>query len=278
VNEIYAVDPEAPKDLQDLRSLLERFGPSNGRFVGRYPEDWISMLQDRFSSLSGLDRSRLSILIQRHRDTLMSVQEKYFRSKSWRENAKTTHQFKKILASSPNTEGLPTLEEFLWDDSEADSSRGEFIPMTIQSYCGACYPLFAISSEVHITDRFFHLRRDSGDLDRKRLNLLNSMVKLAESSGRCRHLVIHFELPNHTKESHYEPQLISDLKCLQEDTTIEIGYDIHHVLQHGRYIFSIKGGLHFDHGLQLDHAGLNHIHWLSQVELRGIHKAFGMAL
>ena len=278
MNEIYGVDPDAPKDLQELRSMFERFGPASGRFIGRYPDDWLSLLESRFTNLSGLDRSRMSLLLQRHRDTLLGVEGQYFRSRSWSENARLVRQFKKVLGSSPNPHGLPTLDDFLWDDSEVDSSRGTFIPMTVSAYCTACAPLFEISSEVHITDRFLRLRHDSGHLDRRRLDLIRSMAHQAERSGRCSTLFLHFELPNFSPEAAYDDQLKRDLGSIQADTRVQIYFDIHSRLQHGRYVFSVKGGLQFDHGLQLDATGSNHIHWLSVGELRPIQRVFGLAV
>jgi hypothetical protein len=278
VNEIFGIDPEAPKDLQELRSLFERFGPSSGRFIARYPDDWLSMIGSRFSSLSGLDRSRLSLLMQRHRDTLLTIEAQYFRTKTWTDNAKCTRELKKVLAKNPNADDLPTLEDFLWDTSEVDSSRGAFIPMTIEAYSAACAPLLSISSEVHVADRYFHLRRDTGDLDRQKVDLIRALIRAADSGGRCKMIIFHFELPKTMAEDRFEERLQSDLEAIEPDSRVSIQFDIHRTMKHGRYIFSIKGGLQFDHGFLLDRSKQNHVHWLSIGELKPIHSAFGLAL
>ena len=278
MNEIYGVDPEAPRDLQELRSLFERFGPSNGRFIGRFPEDWLPNLESRFSHLFGLDRSRLSLLMQRHRDTLISIDAPYFRAKDWCENAKSTRLFQKVLSKNPNSQSFPTLEEFLWDDSESDSSRGAFVPMSVDAYCKACAPLLTISSEIHLADRFFQLRRDSGELNRLGISLLRGLLQKFDSNSKKRSLFIHFELPRYISEDRYEEQLQGDLESLQNETRVEILYDIHEQMNHGRYIFSIKGGLQFDHGFLIDRSKENHVHWLSSGELRPILAAYGLAL
>jgi hypothetical protein len=278
MNEIYGVDPDAPKDLQELRSLFERFGPSNGRFIGRFPDDWLQNLERRFSHLSGLDRSRLTILVQRHQDTLLDINAPYSRTKEWGENAKNTRLFQKALSKSPNSQSLPTLEEFLWDDSEADSSRGGFLPMTVDAYCNACAPLLAISSETHLADRFFQLRRDSGELNRSGISLLRGLLQKLDSYSKKRSLFIHFELPRYISEDRYEERLQGDLESLQNETNVGILYDIHEQMNHGRYIFSIKGGLQFDHGFLIDRTKENHVHWLSSGELRPILASFRLAL
>lgn len=278
MNEIYGVDPEAPKDLQELRSMFERFGPSNGRFIGRYPEDWLSILESKFASLAGLDRSRLSVLLHRHRDTLLAIESQYFRTKDWADNAKNTRLFKKILSTSPNKKALPTLEEFLWDEVELDSSRGAFIPMTIEAYGQACRPLFTISSEVHMADRYFQLRRESGDLDRLKMSLLAGFLQMMEKIGKTRTLCLHFEQPKNFSRTRYEEVLKGDLDFLQADTSIDITYCAHRQMKHGRYIFSIKGGLQFDHGFRLERERDNHVHWLSTAELKPIYHTYGLAV
>lgn len=277
MNEIYGIDPEAPKDLGELRALLERFGPCNGRFIGRYPDDWYDLLGIKFSDLSGLDRSRFNRLLHLHRDSLLRTTVQYRRTKTWRENIKDSRQFHKVLVAEPNDGVFSTLEEFLWDDSEIDSSRGDHIPATIEAYCVACAPLFSISSEVHMADRFFRLRRESGDLDRQKFSLIRGVLEKAKSVGRCQTLVVHFEQPAYISEKRCEEQIERDLGLIQSETDIELTYDIHKSLTHGRYIFSIKGGLQFDHGFLLDRYKVNHVHWLSTGELRPIHKLFGIS-
>jgi hypothetical protein len=38
-------------------------------------------------------------------------------------------------------------------------------------------------------------------------------------------------------------------------------------VNHGRYFFSLKGGLQFDNGFELNSTNHNHVHWLSKNEL-----------
>ena len=48
-------------------------------------------------------------------------------------------------------------------------------------------------------------------------------------------------------------------------------------MKHGRYIFSIKGGLQFDYGFEIfGSKKTNHVHWLSQPELLPIQKIYGL--
>ena len=49
MNEIIGIDPVAPSDIKDLKSLLEMFGLSNGRFIANYPADWELILRQNLN-------------------------------------------------------------------------------------------------------------------------------------------------------------------------------------------------------------------------------------
>ena len=42
MNEIYAVDPAAPKDGEELMNLVRLFGPTEGRFLYDFPCEWLN--------------------------------------------------------------------------------------------------------------------------------------------------------------------------------------------------------------------------------------------
>ncbi len=291
MNELYGVDPEAPMDIRDLKALLDRFGLANGRFIGRYPDDWVAMLESHFTRFQDVDRARLNRLLVLHKDAFLSTPATYMRSKTWPENASKTRgqavRFHKIFAREGNDADLPTLSSYLWDsDEDVGASRGSHIQMTASAYANACRPLFEWSSEVHLADRFFQLRRDDGQIDRNRSAVLRDLLRCANELGHCQTFILHFKSVKHMSEKEYEAGLIRDLQQLADEAGIRtsgpdgmmINYDIHDSLGHGRYIFSIKGGLQFDHGFDLDRQKLNHVHWLGSGELLPIHQLFGLAL
>jgi hypothetical protein len=288
MNEIFAVDPEGPSDLRDLRALLDRFGLANGRLIARYPQDWRQMLEYHFRHLSGLDRSRLSRLLQLHRDSLLDSAEPYFRSRSWTENVSAAmrdgSRFGRVLARSPNADGLETLESFLWSSEEDLSlSREEYIPMTSRAYIEACRPLFELSSEIHLVDRFFRLRFDGVQRDHKRWRLLVEFLREINRIGRCERFVVYFDCPAHLPEDDFLIQLESDLNLVRSDAGLgagglEVGYDVRDDFDHGRYIFSVKGGLQFDNGFAVGHREKNHVRWMSTSGLRPLLIKYGLAI
>ena len=282
MNEIYGIDPASLRDLRDLKVLFSRFGLAHGRFISRYPSDWDRELFSAFSELSELDRSRLTRLIQLHQDALLKSFAPFNRSKSWSKNAAEQRlrmkSFDRILAKNPNEENFDTLENYLWgDDDDPADSRGAFIEMTPESYANACSPLFERSSEVHLSDRFFQLRNKSGDMNRKRWSVLRALVRKAAQSSNCREFVLHFELPPEISVKNFEMKMEEDLDDIANEFSFDFSYDIRDAMHHGRYIFSIHGGLQFDHGFEITYGQKNHVHWLSSSELSHLHVYYGLA-
>lgn len=282
MNEIYGIDPSSPKDLKDLKALFTRFGLAHGQFISRYPSDWERELFTSFSELSELDRARLTRLIQLHQTALLTSSTPFNRSKTWARNVAEQRlrlrAFDRILAGNPNEENFETLEDYLWgEDDDPGASRGAFIDMTPECYANACAPLFECSSEVHVSDRFFHLRNQSGVMNRRRWSVLRALVGKASASTKCRLLVLHFEQPPVVSVKNFEIKLEEDLEEIANEFSFDFSYDIRDSMHHGRYIFSIHGGLQFDHGFEITHGQKNHVHWLSSSELSHLHVYYGLA-
>ncbi len=282
MNEIYGIDPSSPKDLKDLKALFTRFGLTHGRFISRYPSDWELALFTSFSDLSELDRARLSRLIQSNQTAFLRSTTPFNRSKTWSRNVAEQRMraraFDRILAKNPNDENFETLENYLWgEDDDPGDSRGAFINMTPECYANACAPLFECSSEVHVSDRFFHLRNQFGGMNRRRWSVLRALVGKAAASTKCRLFVLHFEQPSAVSVKNFEMNLENDLEEIGNEFSFNFSYDIRSAMHHGRYIFSIHGGIQFDHGFEITHGQKNHVHWLSSRELNHLHIYYGLA-
>ena len=100
------------------------------------------------------------------------------------------------------------------------------------------------------------------------------LISLASSTDRCERMVLHLneeKFFTDTLESRLQEDL---LQARRESGRSDL--DITYTFEdrrgtHGRYIFSIKGGLQFDHGFDTDGrdpSKRNHVHWLSHSELK----------
>lgn len=275
MNEIYAIDPRAPEDFKDIKFMLGRFGMREGRFIGKYPSDWIELVLGNLQKCADLDRSRLIRILDLHKNEMIDVEGDFIRSRDWLDNvsARSTggNGFSKILTTDPNPLNLESLRSFLWDEiSSSDESRGAHIPMEVNAYLSAVRPLFVLCAEVHLADPYFQLRRDGVHIDRGRSLVLREFLRSADNLGKCESFIIHFSREMSKKESEQERSIESDLNHFISDLgirNIQIGFDIKEDMPHGRYIFSTKGGLQFDHGFEPRRGKTNHVHWLSQKEL-----------
>jgi len=277
MNEIYAIDPSAPQDLKDIKAMLDQFGLANGRFIANLPDEWIELLKQNVQHFKGLDQSRFFRLLELHKDALLSIDINFKRAKSWNENAIAAKDARigisKVLGADPNSFGFETLQKFLWVDELVGDSRGAHIPMTIESYTRAISPLLELSTEVHLVDPFFNLRRLNGELHRGKEALLRGFLMEAEKSKRCEVFKIHFKLQGEESINFQKSKIEADLTYICEQVNLKkvaIQYTLNEEIGHGRYIFSIKGGLQFDHGFEPLKDKKNHVHWLSKSELEPI--------
>ena len=281
MNEIFGIDPNSPADIKDLKYMLDLFGLSNGRFIASYPHDWENLLRSKFNQLGDLDRTRVNRLLEIHKDATLKIDGDYRRSKNWIDNAvelqQTKKKFSKLFSVEGNPYKVPTLQSLLWNDNGYISDgRGAHIPMTVQSYCDAARPLFAFSSEVHLIDPYFSLRRENGDRDHRRWKVLSGFFSEAKKSERCDSFCIHLSEQRFPSLSLID-KFVEDIEQIRQEVafeTLNLTYLIDDEKIHGRYLFSVKGGLQFDHGFDTDLRTRNHVHWLSSNELEPLLNTF----
>ena len=286
MNEVFAIDPTSPEDYKDFSGMLKSFGLSNGRFIAKYPIDWITMLLAHSESLKGLDQTRFKRLLEVHSDAILEIDAEYRRTKPWINNALDILPIKikktLILSPSPPPAGIKSLQDFLWgNESEVNNSIGGHIPMTIESYSNTIRPLLKLSTEVHMVDQFFNLRNGlNKDIDK--FNLLSTLLKEADQSNHCEYFKIHFLRKNGVSDKVQSDQIVNDLEEIidtQKLVNVQPDFTLNdkNKMKHGRYIFSIKGGLQFDYGFDIfGSKKTNHVHWLSQPELLPIQKLYGL--
>ena len=272
VNEIYAVDPSAIKDSRDFEFLLELFGFSRGRFIAEYPCNWDSFLQREAREMPPLDQARMCRLLQRFKAHTLPSDVTYLTQDSWLCNAlEQRAQFTEIV-TTPNDEGLPSLEDIF---QELADSQGGHISRDVITYKTIIRPLFLTSTEIHIQDQYFNFR------DKRKLDVMHMLFELCAIHGRCTSLVFHLGEEERKHENLSLTRIstgIESLKAQYPALTLSATCTWDGGRIHGRYIFSAKGGLHFDHGFDTDdgkpNRSKNHVHWMSVKELNPLLKIY----
>lgn len=283
MNENYALDPEAPADARELKLLLDQFGLQTGRFLSRYPEDWPTLLLQRLEGASQMERARALDILNRRRGYLVPTTAPYQRSRGWANNAAVAAErhrtFDAVIGQTSNGFGWPSVEQVLYEDDHAlPPGLGAHLPMQAAQYVECVRPLFLASAEVFLVDTYFTLRTRSGERDRGRLRVFVAFLKLAEEARTCEvlRLILARDRIDETEGS--ESRLEDDIGAALEQSgtkRIEVLYEIHDNVGHGRYIFSLHGGLQFDQGFEESRTKRNHVHWLSKPELDPLLERFG---
>lgn len=283
MNERYAVDPDAPANWRELKLLLDQVGMQTGRFLARYPLDWDLFVKEHFAHSSEMDKKRVLELIARRRNVSLACPEEFKRHLAWAENAKKAKAksptvFHDLVSSEGNQAGLKTLQDVLYEPGkEWPSGIGAHIPMNAAEYARYASPLFELSAEVSLVDRFFRLRTETGHWDHRRKRVLESFLKLAESFPKLQSFRLVLELPKNVNQDKFVDTLEEDLDELLSNVNADhfkVDCALMESVGHGRYLLSSSGGLQFDHGFDEDSRKLNHVHWLAMPELEPLLKVY----
>lgn len=185
-NDIFQViiDPCFAIELRDVEDFLNEFGPYNGRYVPRYPNNWAHQLQTHLNDLSinfCQPVKRQAILEKIRRDLpLCSVPVgwKWSSMKCWSENV--SESYKKnadsiiighALDSAPNLTWVNAVEIIRDTRKRSWPFRG-----TITEYTNACRPLLINSPAVYLVDCYLDPFSDVA------FYLLKSLFSMAKGS------------------------------------------------------------------------------------------------
>lgn len=284
MNDLYGLDPTAPSKVKDLKVLADLFGFAHGRFIASYPIDWANLLRRNLVDLSDTDKLKLTSVLKRLSDNTIPVADQYMVTKDWLTNATALqlkkNKFTKIVSKCDESNSGISLEKFLYEDDLPDA-RGCHIIADIKSYEATINPLFLVSTEIHIQDMYFYFWENNKKLFRQ-YEVLRMLISLASSTDRCERMVLHLNEEKFFTDS-LESRLQEDLLQARRESgrsDLDITYTFEdRRCTHGRYIFSIKGGLQFDHGFDTDvrdSSNRNHVHWLSHSELKPLWDRYGI--
>ena len=278
MNNIYAIDPSPEKDLKDLSVLSNLFGFSTGRFIANYPNDWISFLKKTIEQMKPIEKVRAGVLLTKIQKNSLPFDDpslySYKRGSNWISNASELQQ--RLFVFTQVVEAKE-LEKFLHrtdlPDGQGDHiirpiglSHQKWSDLLLLTYERLIDPLFRVSTEIHVQDMHFNFCNENRHRNRGIWNVTNKLIYLADKYKRCEKLIFHLNKDNNEAQNFFNT--FEDIRKEPNAETLEIIYTLEDKkFAHGRYIFSIKGGLQFDHGFNPTNLERNHIHWMSEKEL-----------
>ncbi len=297
MNDVYGIDPSAPSSIEEFTQLLRLFGVGEGRFIGKFPFDWISRFHEHVQSLSPIEQHRL---IQRWVDlgknSLVPVQAigTYKENFGWLENsALIKDDVVKIIGSKKCSAIATPLNEALMSPDGFPDASGAHIERTPKAYAKAARPLMQISPKVVLVDPYFKFRyRDIHDVNKIKFSKrhADSLSALVTEALRWKRVEI-FHLVISEKEALIDDPdastFVSDLteisnRCGAPDNFFT--YDLldpnYSTDRHPRYLLGMHQGLKFDWGFDVDDqksrspTSTNHVEWMGEKVLEPLLKRF----
>lgn len=248
---IFAIEPEAINNWQDLRYALEKFGYSKGLLIARYPKTWMRLVMEacRSRGLGDIELKRIEEKLQSAKDDRLVRIGLPYDGTSWLESVNAEAVLSQLAAVL--VRNRVDLDKFhrIDDASENlfDNRRDFCVKRNANALAETAKYVLAASDQVVLVDPYFQSRR-------KCIKVLNSMLSICAASG---------DLPNHIfifSDHSKDPRQLGEVKLEYENQLNawvqrgvrfsifrmagdQLDQDIH-----ARYLFNQKAGLRFDRG------------------------------
>jgi hypothetical protein len=289
MNEIYAVDPAAPEDARELMHLVRLFGPTEGRFLYDFPSHWRTEALALIEREPEVMKQRATALLHRRRRAFVDPERHVPLRGTWSEAACMLQPRDGLIGprGCPPT-ALP-IDVALYDESALTDSRGKHVLRTPRGLREAAQMLFRISPRIVLVDPYLRLSYlDGGGLRRADRRFKPVLLELLRAAASARTEIMEIFVSKRSSEGESENDFADRLDRLKAEAgaaALQLQYgvleediaDLPGRRQHARYLLGIGSGLHFDHGFDsTDDGSLNHVHWLSESELRPLLLRFGL--
>lgn len=154
------IDPCFALEWRDIVDFLSEFGPFNGRYIPRYPNDWTNRLKDHLEdlSLSSYEPVKRQAMLERIRRELplcsVPIGFNYIQEKSWATNISET--FKNDTPSIIVGDALDPKPFASWveaiDDIRQSRRRSWPFHGIVSEYVEYCRPLLINSPSSYLVD------------------------------------------------------------------------------------------------------------------------------
>lgn len=252
MNERFAAEPATCDSAFELKHLLEKFGPTTGRYLAAYPaQGWEKLLYGHIAEWSDLEQEKAKIVIRRAKEARALVRRSdvpYEERETWVQNVARTQsaqlRFDGVVVSRSSAGVFPSLEEF-----DLPPTTAERVPAKAAEYVRVSRTLLLASPEIHFVDPYL----DPCDSDREAV--LQEMLRVA-ATGRCQSAYIWVredrlkrpvaetvELLGRLARSvgFFSPRLLHLRAFSDAGRSIKV---------HDRYLLSLYGAIRFEHGFQ----------------------------
>lgn len=257
MNELIAIEPAALATLESMRYLMERFGFHEGRFIAEYPNKrWEKMVYEEIDRrLPDVEAKKVKELFVKYRHSagrVASISTSYDQKMPWHTNACAAKQQQVIadaIVEHENDMGLTAAHDIDEEYFTRLGGRQIRVLSSAHEYAKLSERLLATSHEVIFFDPYIITFAN------RFKNVMLEMARVSQRHGKCKLFKIFTLRDRFLKES--DEQVIRGANAFCKaiaDIGVKVELNIlrdigdHHADDHGRYLFSIKGGMQFDHG------------------------------
>lgn len=200
MNNIFAIDPGACEDFKDLKYLLDYFGYSEGRFVGRIPKKWEKMVYSHIADWPDGAKHKASELLIKfcNHHPLLSLGYQYEPERSWLENAmdaKGKNLVTDVIAVRGCSADSTPIDEVDRDYFGRWGGRQFEALSSPEGYADAAMILLSESQEVVIVDPYL------GTFNGGFKSVLSKMAVVAARAKKCKKFIV-YTLCKGAKTSH----------------------------------------------------------------------------
>jgi len=245
MNEELLVEPSAFKNSMELKYVLEKFGFYQGRFIAKFPSKWVKGIYQQLDSLSDIEKTRVSVLLTEHKNSLVPSGQVPDSTLPWIQSAHEQVQlgnFSGVVAASSNQWNYPTIPEL--SDAQLLGGHDVRVVSQAQNYTDITRRLLQRSHEIVLVDPY--LRLDKPEFEK----VIYRFLQIAQQ-GKCRSLVIWaieekvgIKGYQQMLERRYKAKLVKGSRL-----TVKLVNDKGSAEKiHARLMLSALGGFRFDHG------------------------------
>jgi hypothetical protein len=254
MNDLIAIDPTAFSDARDVKYLLEHFGFSEGRFIAEYPKKWVKLVHCHLDTFPTMEAKAAKEKLEKYRKSgfrFASPKADYKPDESWLGNALTARAERKlsdVIAARDNPAGQPSPDDIDEEYFSKYGSRQCEVFSTADEYAKVAYRLLAVSHEVVFVDPYII---SYGERFKR---VLERMAEVALLEGKCITFKIFTMEDGKSSPNQIErgaKQFFAEITASGIRVEFFVLRDIGHreADNHARFMFSIHGGIQFDHGL-----------------------------
>lgn len=251
MNERIGLAPRCFQDARELKYILERLGPYEGRFAADFPSAWKRAALEYAEDLGQVEFARIrELLVRHHRSGFIACGLVYSPVDSWTTNARRVqagaNQFALVVADLKEPSEFPRLADVELDSLPGSRDwRGQ---ATAENYAALAEPYINATPVLSIVDPHFSIERDSD------FRVVQSLVSRL-SSPRCCRLLIFSRMDSSVRGADKRlreraKRILDSTKALREGIDFYFLSDLADKRQHARYLIGSHGALRFDAGFR----------------------------